>query len=475
SFAGPVCATTLGAYALGITVVGNGSVSKDPNQALYDHGTVVTLTATPDTGWSFTGWSGDASGSANPLPVTMDAPKNVTATFVLIPDALAFTGTNGYVNFDNPAELKLPTFTIEMWARRDGAGVGTDTGTQGIPDLVPLLAKGRADVEDPLRDINYIVGIKASTGVLAADFEEAAAPSPNPSLNHPVLGKTPLAVGTWYHLAATYDGTTWCLYVNGAMDTSLVVGRAPASASNVAVSLASALNLAGTASGFLNGQVDEVRVWNVARSQAQIAATINQRLSSPTTGLVARWGLDEGTGTTVQSTAGTTINGAITGTGWSWTTGAPFNATPPSPPSAPYGLTATASSATEISLAWIDNSGNETGFEIERSMMGIGGPYSLLATVAANTTSYDDTDLSSSTEYCYQVRAVNDAGPSGYSAPDCATTLAATYALTFSGNTYVTFGDPAALDLPQFTLECWFRRDGAGTETSTGSGGITNA
>ena len=52
-----------------------------------------------------------------------------------------------------------------------------------------LDAKGRADVEEPLRDINYVVGFRQSTGVLGADFEEGAGGA-SPSLNHPVLGAT---------------------------------------------------------------------------------------------------------------------------------------------------------------------------------------------------------------------------------------------------------------------------------------------
>ena len=69
-------------YALSTSAVGGGSVSASPNQANYLAGTVVTLTATAQPNWVFSGWSGDASGTANPLPLTMDANKSVTATFV---------------------------------------------------------------------------------------------------------------------------------------------------------------------------------------------------------------------------------------------------------------------------------------------------------------------------------------------------------------------------------------------------------
>jgi uncharacterized repeat protein (TIGR02543 family) len=68
-------------YVLSISYVGSGSVSKSPNQATYTWGTNVTLTATATIGWSFAGWSGDASGTTNPTVVNMTANKAVTATF----------------------------------------------------------------------------------------------------------------------------------------------------------------------------------------------------------------------------------------------------------------------------------------------------------------------------------------------------------------------------------------------------------
>ena len=69
-------------YALAVSITGSGSVSRDPDLASYTHGASVALTATAAPGWHFTGWSGDASGTANPTSVTMDAAKSVTATFV---------------------------------------------------------------------------------------------------------------------------------------------------------------------------------------------------------------------------------------------------------------------------------------------------------------------------------------------------------------------------------------------------------
>jgi hypothetical protein len=72
---------TLPTYTLTVAIVGNGSVSKNPDQPTYTHGTEVELTATADPGWTFDNWSGDLSGSTNPDTIIMDGNKLVTATF----------------------------------------------------------------------------------------------------------------------------------------------------------------------------------------------------------------------------------------------------------------------------------------------------------------------------------------------------------------------------------------------------------
>ncbi len=68
-------------YELGVNVLGNGSVQKSPDLDKYLHGEIVELTAEPAQGWSFDSWSGDLEGSQNPASITMNANKEVTATF----------------------------------------------------------------------------------------------------------------------------------------------------------------------------------------------------------------------------------------------------------------------------------------------------------------------------------------------------------------------------------------------------------
>ena len=73
-------------YNLNITISepfpgGGTDVTKSPDQATYHYGDVVSLTAVPGTGEIFTGWSGDVVDTANPISVTINSDKNITATF----------------------------------------------------------------------------------------------------------------------------------------------------------------------------------------------------------------------------------------------------------------------------------------------------------------------------------------------------------------------------------------------------------
>jgi uncharacterized repeat protein (TIGR02543 family) len=68
-------------YSVTVNAVGSGAVTKSPDQAAYLCGEVVTLTATADPGWTFTGWSGDLTGNNNPETLIISSDHIITATF----------------------------------------------------------------------------------------------------------------------------------------------------------------------------------------------------------------------------------------------------------------------------------------------------------------------------------------------------------------------------------------------------------
>ena len=83
------------------------------------------------------------------------------------------------------------------------------------------------------------------------------------------------------------------------------------------------------------------------------------------------------------------------------------------PPAAPSNLTANAVSATQINLSWTDNSLNEDGFSIERSLNGT--TFTVIGTTGPNVTTFAATGLAKNTRYYFRVRALNELGSSAYS------------------------------------------------------------
>ena len=90
-------------------------------------------------------------------------------------------------------------------------------------------------------------------------------------------------------------------------------------------------------------------------------------------------------------------------------------------PNAPTNLSATATTSSAVIINWTDNSNNESGFVVERSLDG--STWGAIATTSVNATNYDDAGLNPATTYYYRVRAFNGSGYSGYTNTAAATTL----------------------------------------------------
>ena len=253
-------------------------------------------------------------------------------------NALNFDGTDDHVSMGNASALGLQQFTLEAWMMRTGAGLSTGSGAGGIT-AIPLIAKGRGESDGDTRDCNYLFGIRASDGVLAADFEDMATGG-----NHPVAGTTPVTRDAWHHVAVTYDGTTWQLYLDGQPEATLAANATPRHDSIQHFALGSAMSSTGEPAGFFAGLLDEVRVWDRTRSAAEITAGMAAPITSAP-GLVGRWALDEGSGVQAGDSVGM-APGQISG-GATFVTGAPFKLT-----SAPVlTLSAPADGATNVAAS----------------------------------------------------------------------------------------------------------------------------
>jgi hypothetical protein len=91
----PVTVLVIPTYNLQTAITGNGTLSTNPASGPYISNSIVTLTATAALHWAFDHWTGDATGSQNPLNVTMNGPRNVQAVFVQSAFPLTLTTPGG--------------------------------------------------------------------------------------------------------------------------------------------------------------------------------------------------------------------------------------------------------------------------------------------------------------------------------------------------------------------------------------------
>jgi hypothetical protein len=118
-------------YTLNMSTNGSGTISKSPNLSSYASGTIVTLTAAPASAWSFTGWSGDASGSSLSTTVSMNANKNVTAVFEYDPPGFTLSQTTGITTTESGG---TDSFTIVLNSRPSSSvtiGLSSSDSTEG--------------------------------------------------------------------------------------------------------------------------------------------------------------------------------------------------------------------------------------------------------------------------------------------------------------------------------------------------------
>lgn len=186
---------------------------------------------------------------------------------------LDFDGVDDYVNCGNAAALQISGNAITLEANikfntfassfNDGSIINKE---QNSPDYGYILRAGDAGI------INFNLG--------GGWWNELSTP-PNT-----------VTTGVWYHIAAVYDGSYMKIYVDGVEKASKQISNInfSSSAQNLMIGSWSYLGR------YVNASIDEVRVWNLARTLTQIQGNMNCELESPVsqTGLVAYYQFNQG-------------------------------------------------------------------------------------------------------------------------------------------------------------------------------------
>lgn len=200
--------------------------------------------------------------------------------------ALTFDGTNDQVIVPNRAALELTDGTLELWFRPDW--------TPGAINYDPVLIANRlgaALTRYSLQVDRNLAGVMLANGT---------------SVSTVPCNFTP---GEWVHLALSESGPTAQVYVNGRLMGS--------TANGFGTLIGLPLNLGSDGAGqFFRGAMDEVRVWNIPRSAADIRLNLTRALAGTEAGLVAYWRCDEGLGLTLIDATANCFDGAVYGAAW---------------------------------------------------------------------------------------------------------------------------------------------------------------
>jgi hypothetical protein len=152
----------------------------------------------------------------------------------------------------------VSNFTVEAWVRLDR---GNETGT--------VLCRRTAQGET-----NFVLGVRSNVAYAGFTTEGG-----NPYI---AAATTPLASNVWYHLAGVYNVTNHSLrlYVNGALAGVMTALELPAAGHPTLLAGGTSSGTV-TLGGGIDGFVDEVRIWNSARTSSQIATGHRRIVNSP--------------------------------------------------------------------------------------------------------------------------------------------------------------------------------------------------
>ena len=372
-------------------------------------------------------------------------------------NALDFDGADDFVSIADNALLETNPITVEFWFKKND---NTIEDTPGFGDSEGLLYKS----PDTSPSIAYAFLLTdTDTGpssIVPFDLTFAVGDG---SQNTLVTAASAIQPGEWYHVAGVLNGNNMELFLNGISVGTNTTPLTPSMNNDPIV-----LGKASTTSGverFFNGQMDQLRVWNTARTANDIRSNMHINLVGNEAGLAAYYDFDTGdagginTGlTTLTDLTSNALDGTLntfmlSASTSNWVASGAQHGLP----NAPSNLITTEVSGNRIDLDWDDNSFDETDFIIERSD-GDNTNFVQIGMSEADAPTFVDASVSSGNGYFYRVKARGDNGDSGYSNEKFGSTITLPgNALDFDGVNDHVIAPHSGLSPSEITVELWMR------------------
>jgi len=218
--------------------------------------------------------------------VILDNSKLQVANIGATEFSLNLDGNDDYVSIAHNPSLSLTTFTIELWVKQ----------SQIKGDWQPLITKWNNNASNE----NYGIWIRPNESRLQFEFKDTNG-------NWAVYtSQGSLTLNQLTHIAATYDGSEMRLYLNGQLDGSVSYVGTPI-LNTEPVNIGRILN---AYTGFA-GQIDDVRIWNTARTQTQIQSNLNTQLTGNEAGLAGYWNFDQASNAVADDVSLNSNNGQL--------------------------------------------------------------------------------------------------------------------------------------------------------------------
>jgi len=152
-------------------------------------------------------------------------------------------------------------------------------------------------------DNNVKFGI--SSGVVSG-AQKIYAGFTNNGTSTTVTSSANLPLNKWTHIAASYDGSSLKVYVNGTLSGTVANASGLPSGAD-----AWYFGKAASGSNLFPGTMDEIRIWNVTRTQSEIDGNKNAIISASSAGLVGYYKFDETSGSNAADATGNGYTGTV--------------------------------------------------------------------------------------------------------------------------------------------------------------------
>lgn len=302
--------------------------------------------------------------------------------------SLQFAEAGDYALIPHDSLLVLPETTVEVWFRVHALG---DTSQGGGEQSI-------LDVRGP--DGGYQFRLAGPDFPLGAGIVSGSGFIFNTDL---------VSFYRWHHMALSQDADSMSVYVDGTLVDRMANEFLSGSPADLFLG-----ELTGCTTGclWLRGEVDELRIWDRARTQEEIADSMYVKLAGDEPGLVGYWDFDDDTGTTITDRTGNAEDGTLHGNAVLVPSDAPVGF---EPLPAPTGFR-THGGENEVTLLWkpLDSS-DLGGYAIYRadSLLVPLDPDHLLATVPAPASTYVDASALLDHTAFYAIAGVNTGGHQG--------------------------------------------------------------